>query len=137
LNVAPSAITEFLQGFIEDFNNLDWPNFRARFCDDATIFFPQQYRVGRAAGRVETDAAWDAVFRSIRAASARTTPPFMQLRPQELVVQELGGAAVATFMLPSGTDGAVGRRSVVLTKTSDGWKIAHLHGSTAPIVAER
>jgi hypothetical protein len=96
LNVAPSAITTFLVGFIEDFNNLDWPSFRARFRDDATIFFPQQYQVRRAAGRVDTDAAWDAVFGSIRAASGKTGPPFMHLRPQEIVVQELAGSAIAT-----------------------------------------
>jgi ketosteroid isomerase-like protein len=137
LNVVPSAITAFLVGFIEDFNNLDWPSFRARFRDDATIFFPQQYQVRRAAGRVETDAAWDAVFRSIRAASGKTAPPFMQLRPQEIVVQELAGAVIATFILQSATDGTVGRRSLVLAETADGWKIAHLHGSTASTVANR
>jgi hypothetical protein len=136
LNVAPSAITTFLVGFIEDFNNLDWPSFRARFRDDATIFFPQQYQVRRAAGRVDTDAAWDAVFGSIRAASGKTGPPFMHLRPQEIVVQELAGSAIATFILQSGTDGTVGRRSLVLAETADGWKIVHLHGSTASTMAD-
>ncbi len=137
LNVAPSAITEFLTGFIEDFNNLDWPSFRARFCDDATIFFPQQYRVGRAAGRSETDAAWGAVFESLRAASGKTAPPFMHLQPQGIIVQKLAGAAIATFTLQSGTGGTVGRRSLVLTETADGWKIAHLHGSTAATLTDR
>jgi ketosteroid isomerase-like protein len=137
LNAAPSAITEFLTGFIEDFNNLDWPSFRARFCDDATVFFPQQYRVGRATGRLETDAAWNAVFGSLRAASGKTAPPFMHLQPQEIVVQELSGAAIATFTLQSGASGTVGRRSLVLTETVDGWRIAHLHGSTASILADR
>ncbi len=124
-------------GFIEDFNNLDWPSFRARFCDDATVFFPQQYRAGRAAGRVETDAAWGAVFGSLRAASGKTAPPFMHLQPQELVVQKLSGAAIATFTLQSGTAGTIGRRTLVLTETAGGWKIAHLHGSTASTLAER
>ncbi len=137
LNVAPSAITAFLMGFIEDFNNLDWPSFRARFRDDATIFFPQQYQVRRAAGRTETDAAWQAVFGSIRAASGKTAPPYMQLQPQEIVVQELVGAAVATFILQSGPAGTVGRRSLVIVETADGWKIAHLHGSTAFTTVDR
>jgi ketosteroid isomerase-like protein len=137
LNAAPAAITEFLMGFIEDFNNLDWPSFRARFCDDATIFFPQQYRVGRAAGRVETDAAWGSVFESLRAASGRTAPPFMNLKPQEIVVQKLSAAAIATFTLQSGAGGTIGRRTLVLTETADGWKIAHLHGSTASTLADR
>ena len=55
----------------------------------------------------------------------------MQLQPREIVVQELAGAAVATFILQGGPDGTVGRRSLVLAETADGWKIAHLHGSTA------
>ena len=137
MNVVPAAINAFLVGFIEDFNNLDWPSFRARFRDDATIFFPQQYQIRRAVGRIETDAAWDTIFRSIRMASGKTTPPFMQLLPQEIVVQELAGAAIVTFILQSGTDGTVGRRSLVLAETTDGWKIAHLHGSTASSVADR
>jgi ketosteroid isomerase-like protein len=135
VNVAHSAITAFLAGFMEDFNNLDWPNFRARFLDDATVFFPQRYRALRTAGRAETDAAWDAVFTSIRAASGKTAPPFMQLRPQELVVQEFAGAAIATFILRDSKDGTVGRPSIVLAETGDGWKIAHLHGSAASIAA--
>jgi len=124
-------------GFIEDFNNLDWPNLRARFSDDATIFFPQQYHARRAVGRAETDAVWDAVFKSIRAASKRTTPPFIQLRPLDIIIQQFPGAAIATFTLQSGTDGMIGRRSLVLAETGDGWKIAHLHGSTAPVSADR
>jgi len=137
LSATSFAITEFLSGFIEDFNNLDWPSFRARFCDDATIFFPQQYRVGRAAGRVETDAAWGAVFVSLRAASGKTAPPFIHLQPQEVVIQMLAGAAIATFTLQSGAGGTVGRRSLVLAETADGWRIAHLHGSTASTLADR
>lgn len=137
LNAAPSAITEFLNGFIEDFNNLDWPSFRDRFRDDATVFFPQQYRAGRAAGRVETDAAWGAVFGSLRAASGKTAPPFMNLQPQEIVVQELAGAAIATFTLQSGAAGTLGRRTLILAKAAEGWKIAHLHGSTASASADR
>lgn len=137
LNVAHPAITEFLMGFIVDFNNLDWPSFRARFCDDATIFFPQQYRVGRAAGRRETDAAWSAVFESLRAASGKTAAPFMHLQPQDVVIQKIAGAAIATFILQSENGGMVGRRSLVLAETVDGWRIAHLHGSTASILTDR
>ena len=130
-------IAAFLAGFLEDFNNLDWPRFRARFSDESTVFFPQQYRADGAAGRAETDAAWGLVFDAIRAASGKAAAPFMQLQPQDLRVQGLGDAAIATFILRGGPGAAIGRRSLVLAKDSEGWKIAHLHGSTATTEAAR
>jgi ketosteroid isomerase-like protein len=137
LTSSSADIATFLAGFLEDFNNLDWPRFRARFSDASTVFFPQHYRAGRAMGRDETDAAWGAVFAAIRTASGKSAAPYMRLEPQELIVQEFGDTAIVTFTLRGGPGAAIGRRSLVLAKDGDGWKIAHLHGSTATAEAAR
>jgi len=131
LTVGSAGIATFLASFIDDFNNLNWPRFRARFRNDATVFFPQQYQVHRAAGREETDAAWGTVFKAIRAASGKDAPPFMRLDPQEVIVQALPGAAIVTFTLQDRARGTIGRRTMVLVETDDGWRIVHLHASAA------
>ena len=38
--VMAETVQQFMAGFVEDFNNFDWRRFRARFSDDATVFFP-------------------------------------------------------------------------------------------------
>ncbi|WP_426954844.1 nuclear transport factor 2 family protein [Muricoccus radiodurans] len=125
-------IRDFLAGFVTDFENLDWPRFRARFTDDHTVFFPPAYGAARATGRAETDPAWLRTFEALRAANAaRTEPPFWRLSPQDLLVQEMPDGAVVTFTLGGGA-GPLNRRTLVLARTEAGWRIVHLHGSTLP-----
>ena len=128
-----AALPDFLAGFVADFENLDWARFRARFADDSTVFFPPQYGAARATGRAETDPAWLRTFDAIRAASGRTGAPYMRLLPADLLVQEMPGAAVVTFTLGGGA-APLGRRTLVLRRGEDGWRIVHLHGSTIPPV---
>ncbi|WP_376088995.1 nuclear transport factor 2 family protein [Roseomonas sp. CCTCC AB2023176] len=126
-----AALNDFLTGFLADFENLDWQRFRARFSDDSTVFFPPQYGAARATGRAETDPAWLRTFEVIRSGSGRTAAPFMRLLPQDLLVQEMPGAAVVTFALGGGV-APLGRRTLVLRREAEGWRIVHLHGSTIP-----
>ena len=132
---APAAradtVEQFLAGFVEDFDNLDWPRFRARFSDDATVFFPPAYGAARATGRAETDPAWLLTFDAIRAASGRSAPPYMHLQPQNLLVQDWSGGAVVTFTLGGGA-APLNRRTIVLQPVGDSFVIVHLHGSTLP-----
>ena len=128
---ADAALPDFIAGFVADFENLDWARFRARFSEDSTVFFPPQYGALRATGRAETDPAWLRTFEAIRAASGRAEAPFMRLLPRDLLVQEMAGAAVVTFTLGGGA-APLGRRTLVLRRDADGWRIVHLHGSTIP-----
>lgn len=129
---AEAQIEAFLKGFIDDFERLDWPSFRARFAEDSSVFFPPRFGVALAAGRSQTDTLWESVFTRIRAGSGRRAPPFMRLQPLDLKVQRWGGCAVVTFTLTGGpgAGAAVDRRTLVLHDTPQGWRIAHLHGST-------
>jgi len=56
----------------------------------------------------------------------------MDLRPRELQVTILGAVAVVTFHLDD-RPGFINRRTLVLRKTSRGWKIVHLHASEVAI----
>ena len=128
-------VGQFVQGFTADFENLDWERFRARFSDDSTVFFPPQYGAPLAAGRAETDPAWERVFASIKAASKASAPPYWKLVPHGLQIMEWPGGALVTFTLGGG-EAPLNRRTLVLRQktgaAAGSWEIVHLHGSTIP-----
>jgi ketosteroid isomerase-like protein len=116
-----SAVEQALAAFLDAFNHLDRERVEACFADDATVFdaYGGKRRVG----------FWHERFDAWRA--SRPGPPYRHLQPRDLLVQSLGAVAVATFHLDHHPD-TLGRRTLVLTRTQDGWKIAHLHASNMP-----
>ncbi len=118
---ARAAIASFIQAF----DNLDWDKFRLAFADDATVFYPRKY-AQRASGRAEFEATFHQVFEQIR--DGKTAPPFMDIQPRNMEIQNLGDTVIATFHLDD-REGFLNRRTIVLHKYSQGWKIVHLHAS--------
>ncbi len=122
---AQVEIRGFLSEFITAFDNLDWEKFRNAFGDDATVFYPRD-KANRATGRVELEQHFKQVFEQIRA--GRSQGPYMDLQPRELRIQLLGEVPIVTFHLDD-RPGFLNRRTLVLRKTTAGWKIIHLHAS--------
>jgi len=120
-----AEVRQTLSNFILAFDNLDWDKFRMSFADDATVFYPREFPY-RANGRAEIEANFHHVFEQIR--GNQTKAPYMEIQPRELHIQMLGNVAIATFHLDD-RPGVLNRRTLVLSKTADGWKIVHLHAS--------
>ncbi|HET9803277.1 MAG TPA: nuclear transport factor 2 family protein [Candidatus Acidoferrum sp.] len=117
-----------LEKFFAAFSNLDWPAFRACFDDSATVFHPSAAHMRRTDSPSEFDTAWREVFDRIRKQSGRSKPPYMDLNPADLNISVLApGVALVTFHLPGAE--VFGRRTIVLKKFADGWKIVHIHAS--------
>jgi ketosteroid isomerase-like protein len=117
-----------VQGFLTAFENLDWESFHRFFADDATVFFPAPEPPQRFTGRQEVETHFQEVFRGIRQSSKATAPPYMHLVPADLRVDRLGpDAAIVTFMMVNGSH--VSRRTFVMRRERDGWRIVHLHAS--------
>ena len=116
--------------FIVAFNNLDMPAFLDRFADDATLIHPQsgppRTFPKRVQGKAEIQRTFQVVFDLIK--GGRTTPPYQDLQPRDLLIQEYDGVAVVSFHL--GNDTRVGRRTLVFRRMGPDWKIVHLHAST-------
>ncbi len=55
------------------------------------------------------------------------SPPYMSLEPKDLEVLLFTDAALVTFHLENGE--SLSRRTFVLAKEQDAWKIVHLHAS--------
>jgi ketosteroid isomerase-like protein len=128
-NVGPETT---LHAFIRAFDNLDWERFRGFFADDATVFYPRGV-AGRAHGRAEFEATFQQVFTQIR--GSRKQPPYMDLQPHDLYIQRFGDTAIATFHLDD-RPGVLNRRTIVLHRMGDRWKIVHLHASEVAVPAK-
>ena len=126
---APDA-REAVMSFLAAFSSGDAARFMPYFAEDATMFFPpgpaSDGPMDRIQGRANIERIFRTVFGRSRIGSpaARTTP----LSPQDLLVQQFDGWAVATFHLG---DNPRQRRTVVLKQSGAAWQIVHLHASAS------
>lgn len=119
------ALEVALDRFVAAFENLDWEAFRLSFDDEALVFYPRGF-AERASGRDEFEPNFKIVFEQIR--GDQTEPPYMKIEPRGLKIQNLGDIAIITFHLDD-RGGFVNRRTLVMRKRAQGWKIVHLHAS--------
>ncbi len=121
----PDSDTEGLQATLDAFvgglRALDWARMRDAFAADAHVFFP----FDDAPCRVEGIAAIEAVFRAFFA--TRAAARSLDVEPLDVTMHVIGDAALVTFHLDR--PGAVGRRTLVLRRDAQRWRIAHLHAS--------
>jgi len=87
-------------------------------------------RAERVCGRADVEATFARVFAQERAAATKG-PPYLELRPEDVLVQPLGpDAAVVSFHLRN--DQRLARRTVVFARRDGAWRIVHLHASNLP-----
>ena len=111
--------------FLDAFKSMDEPRFNMFFAPDVTMFFPDgPFPDGRVEGRDAVLSAFHSFFKMVKE-RGRTS---LNIVPLEQRVQLYGDVAIVTFRL-DGQD-SIGRRSIVLRKLGDEWRIAHFHAST-------
>lgn len=124
----PSDAERIVRDFLVPFANRDFDRFIPYFAEDATMFFPpaNSAPTGLVRGRSNIEQAFKTLYTAYpRPAGAASTP----INPKDFRVQQLGDHAIVTFLL--GSDTAPGRRTIVLRRVADQWRIVHLHGSSA------
>jgi SnoaL-like domain len=128
-------VRQVIADFLTAFNNLDWASFRQCWTNNPVVFFPSL--VPNSTGkRTETpdefETAWRRQFDVIHDFAAKrgvTKPPFQHIEPRDLRIDfPIPNVAVVTFHLGPNNN-TLGRRMLVLVRTSDEWKITHLHAS--------
>lgn len=122
-------VRDTLAKFVRAFDDLDWETFRLSFSDDATVFYPRAFPA-RASGREAFEKTFRLVFEQIR--GNKTKAPYMDIQPKDMEVQVYGDVAIATFHLDDRA-GFLNRRTIVLNRRKDGWKIVHLHASEVAV----
>ena len=118
------VVTDFLTAF----GNRDFAQFLPFFSEDATMFFPPSAPAptGLVRGRNEDRADSQGDLCKV---PITHFGPGHSIRPLDLLVEEFGDAAVVTFHL--GSEAARQRRTIVMRRVGEQWRIAHLHGSAS------
>lgn len=126
------SVADFTAKFLKSFENLDLDAFIACFAADASVFFPTPEPPHRFDGKAAIREHFAEVFSAIRKGSHATAPPYQQLPPQRLDIKLLSkDAALVTFELEN--DQRIARRTLVLARSRDGWRIEHLHASNIAV----
>jgi len=100
--------------------------FRNSFSSDATIFFPSWEEGKRRIGQKEIEETWLEIFPEF----IDSTKKFeLKIDPKNIFMQLYGNTAIVTFHLVP-KDNYLSRRTLVLIKEKEEWKIVHLHAST-------
>jgi ketosteroid isomerase-like protein len=125
--VAPAQdVREMMTDFLAAFSSRDISAFIPYFAENATAFFPPAATAPstRVQGRQAIKETFTTILARYAQPNSTTRPP---IAPQDLQIQEFDGTAIVTFHL--GNDAARQRRTFVLRRAGDAWKIVHLHGS--------
>jgi ketosteroid isomerase-like protein len=115
-----------LAEFLSAFSHFDLDAMLACFAPEATAFFPVEHQRTRLEGKDAISAAFSAAVNRVRSRGASS----LSLAAENLIVQQYGDTAVATFHLRSDH---LSRRTVVMRRDTEGWRIVHLHASNAPL----
>jgi ketosteroid isomerase-like protein len=115
-----------VEKFLQSFNSLQWEPFRKSFVDDATIFFPEWEQASRRIGQEEIEKTWLELFPEFKDPNNTLK---LGITPRDVRIQVYEQTAIVTFHLGNG-EKYLSRRTLVMVKQKEEWKIAHLHAST-------
>ena len=123
-----AAVMAVADRLVNGINAFDADAIADLFADEATLFHP----IGappRYAGLEAIRKSWHDRFDAGRAAGQT-----QNVVPKRPVVQLFGDTAILTFELGDlpedpAAPGRLSRRTLVMHRTAEGWKIVHLHGS--------
>ena len=122
-----------LMKFLQAFENGDMEIMEASFSENALVF-PPVFMTNEESPPIRTldykrlkgmSTSMRNLVMGFRESSK--SPPYMSLEPKDLEIQMFGEAAIMTFHLENGN--SLSRRTIVLAKEANLWKIAHIHAS--------
>ena len=118
-----------LLSFIRAFEVGDVDSMRRAFAADATSFPRAAARQLAVSEHVRRSSGLDPeMVAAIEAAKASgIEPPYFGIEPRDLHIHASGDMALATFHLTQ--DDELGRRTFVLRRENNSWKILHVHAS--------
>ena len=124
----PRGPAETLRAFLMAFENCDLPLMESFFAPDAT-YFDRAQPGSRNVESYERGIGMPAGMRELAEQLPRAggRAPYHKVEPQNLLIQSFENVALCTFHLLNAD--TLGRRTVVLNRRHEGWRIVHIHAS--------
>ena len=127
----PADLCVFFERYLAAFNARDFDGFRATFADDITVFFDRPLPPERA-GRAAVEAVFRRGFAFSHPPAGTPQPPLPPpLVPVDLRLQVYGDVAVISFLVHA--PGELARRTLVVRRQPDGWRVVHIHASSSDV----
>lgn len=120
----PEEACVFVDSFFTALNQRDWPAFRLTLDDSISIFLEEPAPPERFDGRAPAERLFARIFPAPGGPRAPLPPPIV---PLHLRAQDFGAVVLISFEIARPK--AIARRTLVLHRTADGWRIVHIHGS--------
>ena len=131
----PTGMCELVTRFLDAFNARDFDTLRSTFAGDITFFVDRPFPPQRLDGRLAAEGVFRKGFAAFHPPAGGTVPPLPPpLVPVDLQVQAFGDVAVVSFMIRRPTE--VARRTLVLHRGPAGWRVVHIHASSADVAKE-
>jgi hypothetical protein len=130
--VDATGVDETFRRCIGAMTRLELEVFSGCFDADITLFNPdirEAPNLHRLAGRAAVEANFGKVFEHARRSASG--PVYLHVEPRDVLIQMNGDTAVVTFEFDRDA-GSYGRRTIVLVRRANGWKILHIHASNVP-----
>ena len=124
-------LCDFFRHYIAVFNDRDWKGFSACLSDEITVMFDSRNRPDRKNGRTEVEQMFRFLFPE---PGTPLDPNRFKIIPVDLLIQDLGDAAVISFVMKDTAQ--IARRSLVLQKKNNQWQIVHIHASSFDITGK-
>ena len=121
----PVEVCAFFKHFVTVFNERDWKQFSECLADDVTGMFDAAWTPERKDGRKLVESMFKPMFPAEGASPAKDR---FLIKPEDLLIQDLGETAIITFHMRSPGDFA--RRCLVVRKKNNKWEIVHINGSS-------
>jgi len=126
----PQDACALFDRFLGAFNRRDWDAFRVTLADDVTAMLDSPDHPERLDGRAAVEEFFHRIFPP---AGSQPRQPSRPVLPDKLLVQDLGDAVIISFHIRF--PDAIARRTLVLRRTTLGWRVAHIHGSSFDLPA--
>ncbi len=120
-----ARVAALVETFLDSLNTLDLERLLRLFAPGCTAFLPLPEEPLRLEGAEAVRHAFAEFFNQVRSAGAG--PRYMNLKAEEVRIQEAGRTVVVTFQLKG--PHVISRRTLVLTEVRGELRILHLHGS--------
>ena len=126
---AGDEIRGLMDKFIVAVTSGDAKQLAALFVDDATVFYPSPpFTKGLVSGRSDIETTWQQSFAAYPA-DPKAMRDDLRHALERAQIHTYGNTAIVALELDLNNPPRVGRRTFVLQRISETWRIVHVHSS--------